>query len=413
VDPPASPRRRANAVRRANGQGSIYFQKSRGLYAAAIDQGFINGKRRRKIVFGKTVREVAEKLPHLQVAQQTGMLPPGKGQKLGAYLAWWIAQRPANRTTRGYAQIIDNHIAPALGRIPLDKVAATHIDAMLNALRGKVSDTTRHHIRAVLSVSLAYAERKNLVPRNVARLAEPITMPTYKSVYLDVAQANALLDAAKGHRLEALFTLAVYLGMRQGELLGLRWKDVDLERGGVRVFGQLQAEPGRPRGECLVVNERPKWGSDRTIGLPPETSFVLEALRAHRQRQRLERVAAGSGWSATLPLKTERGITVVDNDLVFTTTAGRPLSGAYIDEGPFREVCRKAGITHSTRERKGLRFHDLRHSAATILLAAGVPERVVMEILGHSTLAMVKRYQHVLPGLTLAATERMDRVMGR
>jgi hypothetical protein len=170
-------------VRRANGQGSIYFQKSRGLYAAAIDQGFINGKRRRKIVFGKTVREVAEKLPHLQVAQQTGMLPPGKGQKLGAYLAWWIAQRPANRTTRGYAQIIDNHIAPALGRIPLDKVAATHIDAMLNALRGKVSDTTRHHIRAVLSVSLAYAERKNLVPRNVARLAEPITMPTYKSVY--------------------------------------------------------------------------------------------------------------------------------------------------------------------------------------------------------------------------------------
>jgi len=130
------------------------------------------------------------------------------------------------------------------------------------------------------------------------------------------------------------------------------------------------------------VNERPKWGSDRTIGLPPETSFVLEALRAQRQRQRLERIAAGSGWSATLPLKTEGGITVVDNDLVFTTTAGRPLSGAYIDEGPFREVCRKAGITHSTRERKGLRFHDLRHSAATILLAAGVPERVVTEILG-------------------------------
>ena len=98
---------------------------------------------------------------------------------------------------------------------------------------------------------------------------------------------------------------------------------------------------------------------------------------------------------------------------MFTTTAGRPLSGAYIDEGPFREVCRKAGITHSTRERKGLRFHDLRHSAATILLAAGVPERVVTEILGHSTLAMVKRYQHVLPGLTVAAAERMDRVMGR
>lgn len=156
------------------------------------------------------------------------MLSVGKKEKLGAYLKWWIAQRPANRTSRGYAQIIENHITPVLGRITLDKLSPTHIDGMLNALRGELSDTTRHHIRAVLSVSLAYAERKNLVARNVARLAEPITMSTYKSVYLDVAQASALLDAAKGHRLEALFTLAVYLGMRQGELLGLRWKDAHL-----------------------------------------------------------------------------------------------------------------------------------------------------------------------------------------
>lgn len=165
----------------------------------------------------------------------------------------------------------------------------------------------------------------------------------------------------------------------------------------------------------MVVNERPKWGSDRTIGVPPETSFVLEALRAHRQRQRLERIAAGAGgWSPTMPLlKIDHGIKPVENDLVFTTQGGRPVAGSYIDAGPFREICGKAGITYSTREQKGLRFHDLRHSAATILLAAGVPERVVMEILEHSTLAMVKRYQHVLPGLTVAAAERMDRVMGR
>jgi len=340
-------------VRRTRGQGSIYFQRSRGLYAAAVDQGYLNGKRHRKIVFGKTIREVSEKLPHLQVAQQTGMLPRGKSQKLAAYLAWWIAQRPRNRTTRGYRQIIDTHITPALGQTALDKLRASDIDAMLGALRGRLSDTTRHHIRALLSVSLAYAERKGLVPRNVARLAEPIAMPTYKGVYLDIAQANAFLDAARGHRLEALFTLAVYLGMRQGELLGLRWKDVDLEGGAIRVFGQLQAEPGRPKGEGLVVNDRPKWGSDRTIGLPRETSFVLEALRAHRQRQRLERVAAGAGWSATVPLKTERGIQLVENDLVFTTMTGRPLAASHVDAHAFREVCRKAGIAYSTRERKG------------------------------------------------------------
>lgn len=141
---------------------------------------------------------------------------------------------------------------------------------------------------------------------------------------------------------------------------------------------------------------------------------MSDTIRAHRQRQRLERIAAGvGGWAATMRLKTERGITMVENDLVFTTMTGRPLSGSYIDAGPFREICRKAGIAYGTREQKGLRFYDLRHSAATILLAAGVPERAVMQILGHSTLAMVKRYQHVLPGLTVAAAERMDRVMGR
>ncbi len=163
-----------------------------------------------------------------------------------------------------------------------------------------------------------------------------------------------------------------------------------------------------------MINERPKWGSDRTIGVPPETSFVLEALRAHRQRQRVERIAAGpQGWVQTMPLKTDKGIKQVDNDLVFTTLGGRPLSGSYLDSGPFREVCAKAGIAYSTRDEKGLRLHDLRHSAATILLAAGVPERVVTEILGHSTTAMITRYQHVLPGLTIAAAERMDKVMGR
>lgn len=113
------------------------------------------------------------------------------------------------------------------------------------------------------------------------------------------------------------------------------------------------------------------------------------------------------------PTGTSRSRRVRCRDLVFTTQAGRPIAGSYVDAGPFREICRKAGITFSTRDQKGLRFHGLRHSAATILLAAGVPERVVMEIPGHSTLAMVKRYQHVLPGLTVAAAERMDRVMGR
>jgi len=138
---------------------------------------------------------------------------------------------------------------------------------------------------------------------------------------------------------------------------------------------------------------------------------VLEALRAHRQRQRLERIAAGAGgWATTMPLRTGRGIQLVDNDLVFTTTSGQPTSGSYIDAGPFREVCRTAGIAYSARERKGLRFHDLRHSTASIMAARGERPEVIQRVMRHAKVSFtIDRYVKVYRDDVRDAVQRSDR----
>ena len=400
----------------SNGRGSIYFREDRGLYVAQVDMGFVNGKRSRRRVYGKTKREVSDKLAQLQVAQQGGLLPTGDlRMTTGAYLEWWLAQRPQNHTTHGYARWARNHIIPAIGRIPLSKLEATDIDAMLNRLRRELGDQSRKHCRSVLTNALAYAERKNRIPRNVAKLSEEVSVKDYKPIFLDIEQANAFLDAAKDSPLEALYICAIYLGMRQGELLGMLWHNIDLRAGKISILTQLQREAGQPTDEGLVINQHPKWGSERTVGIPTELgAIVLTALREHRRRQVQAQISAGTDWTRTMPLLGDDGkVHRVDNDLVFTTSLGRPISGTHLSNGDFRRVCIAAGIAFGTRGRKGLRFHDLRHSAATIMLAAGVPERVVMEILGHSTTAMIKKYQHVLPGLTVAAAAKMQTIMGR
>lgn len=144
-----------------------------------------------------------------------------------------------------------------------------------------------------------------------------------------------------------------------------------------------------------MIKREPKWGSKRTVVMPEAT---VRALRAHKVRQNEERLRAGTAW--------------VDRGLVFTTTTGTPVSATNLLKRSFHRICERAGIPYGTRTRRGLRFHDLRHSAATLLLAQGVSQRAVMEILGHSTLRMTQRYMHVVPQLLEEAAAAMDRVLG-
>ena len=197
--------------------------------------------------------------------------------------------------------------------------------------------------------------------------------------------------ATRGDRLEALFSVALALGLRQGEALGLKWDDIDFETRTLRVAHSLQRTPGHG----LELLEPKTAGSRRSLVMP---DVVVRALRAHRMRQLEERFVAGEHWQ--------------DNGLVFATLEGRPLSATHVTYGSFHRICERAGIPYSARGRRGLRFHDLRHSSGTLLLAQGVPQRVVMEMLGHSTLRMSARYTHVLPSLMGEAAAAMDRALG-
>ncbi len=233
--------------------------------------------------------------------------------------------------------------------------------------------------------ALGQAERWGLVTRNVARLAEPPRVPRRDVRPLTPDQARIFLDAIRGERLEALYIVALGVGLRQGQILGLGWEDVDLEGSVLTVRHALQRVDGR-----LVLVEPKSATSRRVVALP---AFVREALRAHRTRQLHDRLLAGSRWHDD------------PRALVFTTTVGTPLDGIAVTRR-FQAHLAGAGLRRQ-------RFHDLRHACASLLLAQGVSPRVVMETLGHSQISLtLNTYSHVIPALGRAAAERMDEALG-
>jgi integrase len=237
-------------------------------------------------------------------------------------------------------------------------------------------------IHGVLRSALSDAQRLDLVPRNAAKAAKPPTLQAPKRRALNVAEAQRPLAAASGDRLEALFVIALTVGLRRGELLGLKWSDLDptdqvlrIERAVQRAAGQLRfVEPKTPRA--------------RRVLLVPE--IAMAAFNAHRVRQARERLAAGDSWQ--------------DGDLIFASSIGTPIEPRNVNRR-LNELRAKSGLDW-------LRLHDLRHACATYLLASGVEPRTVMKILGHSTIRLtMDLYGHVLPDRLRAAASAMDRAM--
>jgi integrase len=288
------------------------------------------------------------------------------------------------RTFIGYKQQIEAHVIPALGHLRLHAMSPQQVQEMLAALRLKhLSPRTICGVRAVLRAALADAIRWGLVARNAAALAYgPRVQRTHLKV-LAADQAKMFLEAIKGDRLEAFFSVAVGTGLRLGEMLGLRWEDVDLEAGALTVRQALQRI-----GKELHFVEPKSERSRRSIRLP---AFVTNALKRHRVKQLEDRLLAGSNW--------------VKSGLVFTSTIGTAL-----DE---RNVRRSFKALLAGAELPDMRLHDLRHTTATLLLAQGVHARVVMETLGHSQVSLtLDTYSHVLPGLQAEAAQRMEDAIG-
>jgi integrase len=375
------------ARRRGRGEGSIW-RRSDGRWEGRVDLGWAGGKRRRRAVYGGTRREAATKLAVLLRAHQEGMIPLSPAQKLSDYLDVWLRSiegsvRPKTlQTIRMYVRL---HIIPDLGKSRLDKLQPQRVQALLDAkLKAGLAPQTVIHIRAILRRALGRAVRYGWIHRNVAALTDPPRLERFEIKPFLPDEARAFLDAARGDDLEALYKLALSTGLRQGELLGLKWEDLSLDSAELRVNHALQRYGG-----ALHLVPPKTARSRRSVPIP---ALAIEALRVHRAKQRDARLLAGARWHET--------------GLVFTTKSGTPIEPTNATRS-FKRLLARAGI-------RQIRFHDLRHSCATLLLVQGVSPRVVMEILGHSQISLtMNTYSHVIPALQREAAARLDALLTR
>ncbi len=388
--PPAARRRRG---RRPRGEGAV-FQTKDGQWRARLSLGLVNvdGRPRLRVREARfpTQREALAALRQWQRDLADGLPVRPDRETVGQFLTGWLEDvvrpRARPRTYASYAQVARLHLLPGLGHLRLAALGPQQVQAYLNQkLATGLSPRTVQYHRAILRCALNRALKWGLVKRNVATLVEPPRVERQDVQPFTPEQAARLLAAVRGQRLEALYTVALALGLRQGEALGLRWEDVDLEAGRLHVRVQLQRLEGR--GPQLVALKTAS--SRRALPLPP---FAIEALRRHRARQLEERLALGPAWQ--------------EHGLVFTSTIGTPLEA--------RNVLRDY---HALLARAGLprkRFHDLRHTCATLLLLQGVDLRVVMEILGHSQISLTANtYTHVAEALKRQAAERLEALLGQ
>jgi integrase len=371
-------------AKRGNNEGTIY-KRTDGRWLAQLTVP--GGKR--KSFYGATREEARRKLAAALHDLDRGIQPAGERQTVAQYVAHWLeVARPTikPRTWIRYEQLLRKHTMPMLGRTALARLTPQQVQALYAAkITEGLSPTTVHHLHAVLHRALDQAWRWGLIARNPCDLVDAPHMGHHEMQVFTPAQARTFLDAIQGHRYEALFTLALTTGMHQGELLGLHWSDVDLDSASVQVRTNLQRYKG------TVSMSTPKTAHSRrqlTLSLT-----AIEALRRHRTRQVEERLALGADWQ--------------DQDLVFPNSTGKPANAGYLLRSEFYPLLERAGLPK-------MRFHDLRHSAATLMLGSGVHPKIASEVLGHArTGTTMDLYSHTSMTMQRDASAAMDRLLGR
>jgi integrase len=373
-------------ARRVNGEGSIYQRASDGRWIGTLTVGWRDGKQLRKVVSAKSAREVQAKLEALRRTVGSGVVTSDKvtvDSLLDRWLDDVLTGQVAPNAVDNYRTIADHHLRPALGKRPVAKLTTGEIDHLLASKRASgLSVSTVRRIRSVLAQALTQAQRWEMVGRNVATLSTAPKQRRPEGRSLTTAQAQRLLKALDGHRLEALYVTMIGTGLRRGEALGLRWDDVDLKGSVLTVRHQLKREAGR-----LVLGDVKTERSRRAVNLP---RFVVDALKAHAKRQKAERLAVGPIWRNT--------------GYVFTTTIGTPIDPRNVGRD-FASVTEAAGLGH-------WHPHELRHSAASLMLAQGVAIEVVSNVLGHSSIRLTADvYGHIQAAQRHAAAEAMEQAL--
>jgi integrase len=355
--------------KRGNDEGSV-FQRKDGRWVAQLQDGFkANGAPKFRHRYAGTRKEADEILVELKTAKLSGTLTDSEGLTVIAYLERWLGAKARDirpSTLLSYRSTVRLYIAPHIGKIRLERLRPLDLERMVSGLlESGQSERVGAYALRVAKMALRRAVHWQLVARNVAEAVRPPRVPKKEMGVWTGTEVKTFLETTATHRLHALFVLALMTGMRRGELLGLRWEDLNLETARLSVRHGLVETEGK-----LVLAEPKTAYSRRTVPLAPG---VIKVLEAHRTMQALER-ANNSDWK--------------DQRFVFASEVGTATHPRNLERVFF------AQIKHSGLKR--IRFHDLRHTAASLMIAKGVSPKLVSRVLGHASVAFTLQvYVHV------------------
>jgi len=364
-------------------------QKSKGSWQITIDTGNgPDGERRRhfETVHSSRKSDAQKRLTELLASLDKGVYtPPGRltvAEHLTNWLAGYVKTNCQLCTQDGYQNIVEHHLIPALGQVQLKRLHPQAIQSYYGKAVEKLSARTVHKHHRLLSQALKYAVRQGYLGRNPCELVDPPSWKGKPMRTLTPGEVEVLFDTAKDSHFYPLYYSAVSTGLRQGELLGLRWRDVDLDFLSISVSQVLY----KRRGICQF--KEPKTAhSRRRVAMTPKLALFLREYRAERER-----------------LYRELGKELTLDCLVFAYPDGRPLDPSVLSH-EFARLAKQAGVS-------GVRFHDLRHTFASLMLLRGAKPKVISEALGHSSVAFtMDTYSHIIEGMQSDAMALLDEVL--
>ena len=370
----------AKVKTRANGDGDVFPRKSKAGKITSYRGAYVGPDGKRRYVSGKTKSDAREALAAARAAAAGGVILDAGKLTVEDYIKRWLsdslkplvdAGKMEHSTFVRYEGIVERHISPTIGQKKLKALERAEVRALYSAKGKELSPRSVDYIHVTLQKALGQAMRDDLIPRNVAVGERPRSSRTRREIKaLTAVQARALLSAARGERNEALYVVAVYTGLRQGELLGLKWTDVDLSGRRLSVRRALKVTD---RG--LDFGPLKNKASRRSV---PFSKTAAVVLRAHRTRQNEERLRLGDLWQ--------------DHDLVFPNRVGKPMDHGNLYDREYKPLLRSAGLGD-----EGFTFHSLRHTFATELFNQRKRPKIIQSLLGHSSIVQtMDTYSHLL-----------------
>lgn len=367
--------------RRGRGEGAIYKRADNGIWCSIVTIGYAeDGKRKRRYVYGKTKKEVQEKLRGMHEDLAKGLLQNPSSLTVKVLLEEWLktVAKPTLRlsTYMRYEGIIRLHIYPYIGGMKLNHLQSAHLQKLYAILeRDSRKPRTIQMVHVILNRALNNAVRLKLILSNPCELVTKPKAPKKAMKFWDKDQLKKFLKLAENDRLYALYVLAITCGLRLGELFGLKWSDLNVKSSTLAVQRIVLELSGK-----IHIGEPKTAKGKRNIFL---TNFAIDALLEHRKKMNAEGL---------------------DSEWIFCDTLGKPLRKTNFRKRSFLKLISQSKLP-------SLRFHDLRHSAATLLFSQGVHPKIVQELLGHAQISItLDTYSHVLPSLMQESATKLDAI---